>query len=270
VSPDWHVLLRAVVGSKAYGLDHAGSDTDYLSLAAAPTTAFHGLRPPTGKMATRVTQGTGLVQDEVTHEVGKAVTLMLGCNPTLLELLYLPLDCYEVSTPLAAELVRNRDAFSSRQAVRNVFLGYATQQFRKLQAHGTFGADTRRRTDKHSRHLMRLCRQGLQLYATGTMEVRVPDPEAFFAFGNLMALGDDYEPARRLIASTEEAFDRTTSPLPDRPDEARVEAWLRWVRHERWRAEEDDDCPRPDQRAAREVQRRLRRGPRRAARRHLA
>lgn len=234
---DWHVLLRAVVGSRAYGLDHPGSDVDYLAFAAAPTSTFHGLHPPTGRAASRVTHDP----DQTTHEVGKAAALMLGCNPTLLEVLWLPASCLEQRTPLSAELIRMRDAFLSRQAVRNAFLGYATQQFKKLQTRGdgTFSSDTRNRTEKHARHLMRLCRQGLELYQTGTMNIRVPDPEAFFAFGNLVAA--DPDPARRLIASTEELFNQTVSPLPESPDEARVERWLRWVRVERWQMEALDD-----------------------------
>jgi uncharacterized protein len=236
-SADWHTILSVVVGSKAYGLDHVGSDTDLLSLAAAPTTAFHGLHAPVGKEATRVTKGP----DHVTHEVGKAVALMLGCNPTLLEILWLPYDCYRVRTPLSAELIRNRDAFLSRKAIRNAFLGYATQQFKKLQTRddGTFSSDTRNRTEKHARHLMRLCRQGLQLYATGTMDVRVTDPETFFTFGQ--AVVRDVTVGQRLISQTEERFNHAISPLPEAPDEARVERWLRWVRVERWQMEELDD-----------------------------
>ncbi len=226
----WHELLRAIVGSKAYGLDHVGSDTDYLSFAAAPTTAFHGLHPPTGKAATRVTKDP----DHVTHEVGKAVGLMLSCNPTLLEVLWLPVDCYRLRTPLSAELIRNRDAFLSRKAVRNAFLGYATQQFKKLRdsGTGTFGSDVRHRPEKHARHLMRLCQQGHDLYVTGTMTVRVTDPEPYFAFGRDVLL--DSTRARDLITYTENAFDRVVSPLPESPDDARVERWLRWVREEMW------------------------------------
>jgi uncharacterized protein len=234
VTVDWHEVLKVVVGSQAYGLANAGSDTDYLSLAAAPTTLFHGLHPPVGKASTRVAKDP----DHVTHEIGKAATLMLGCNPTLLEVLWLPVECRVVFTDLAAELICDRDAFLSRQAVRNAFLGYATQQFKRLQVSAdgggtyTFGSDVRHRPEKHARHLMRLCHQGLQLYATGTMDVRVTYPETYHAFGE--AVVRDPDVARQLIESTEERFNHRVSPLPERPDEGRVETWLRWVRREIW------------------------------------
>ena len=56
----------------------------------------------------------------------------------------------------------------------NAYLGYAQQQFQRLdrRGDGSFSSDTRKRTAKHARHLMRLCRQGYELYTTGRLDVR--------------------------------------------------------------------------------------------------
>jgi uncharacterized protein len=42
--------------------------------------------------------------------------------------------------------------------------------------------------------------------------------------------GGALDAARRLLADAEQKFDTTRTALPDRPDEATVEAWLLRVR----------------------------------------
>jgi predicted nucleotidyltransferase len=87
-----NVLLAGIVGSTAYGLAGPDSDVDHLGVYAAPTVAFHGLHPPTGKDATLVRHDP----DSTLHEAAKAATLMLDGNPTVTEILWLPADLYEV------------------------------------------------------------------------------------------------------------------------------------------------------------------------------
>jgi hypothetical protein len=218
-----NILLSGIVGSTAYGLAHAGSDVDRLGLFAAPTADLHGLHGPKGSHVTRA-------PDRTLHEAAKWCRLSLGGNPTAMELVWLPPDLYEVRTPLGEELIGIRTAFLSAQRVRDAYLGYATQQFRRLEARGdgSFSADTRKRTAKHARHLKRLCHQGLQLYATGQLEIRVEDPEEYHAFGERVAA--DPSAALPLLRHYEAAFDETRTVLPDQPDEAAVEAWLHRVR----------------------------------------
>jgi len=61
--------------------------------------------------------------------------------------------------------------------------------------------------------------------------VRVDDPDWYRQFGEDAAAGDLIR-ARVLIASTENSMDMTTSPLPEKPDEEKAEAWLQEVRRE--------------------------------------
>ncbi|WP_431892182.1 nucleotidyltransferase domain-containing protein [Micromonospora haikouensis] len=219
-----HLLLSGIVGSVAYGLARPGSDVDRIGVFAAPTVAFHGLHPPRESVVT--------TEPDVTlHEAGKYARLALGGNPTATELMWLPDDCYETRTALGDRLIGIRSAFLSAPRVRDAYLGYAAQQFRKLASRGdgTFSADTRRRTAKHARHLARLVHQGRLLYATGVLEIRLADPERFRAFGERVAGGELAE-ARDLLAEAERDFDTTRTPLPQRPDEATVERWLLDVR----------------------------------------
>lgn len=254
------VLLSGIVGSTAYGLAHEGSDIDRLGVFAAPTVSLHGLHRPKESHVTKD-------PDVTLHEAAKWCRLALGGNPTASELVWLPDELYEVRTPLGDELIGIRSAFLSAERVRNAYLGYATQQFRRLQAaepdasadadagagrtakagagtHSGVDVDVeadvdadlasagraraRARTAKHARHLARLCLQGYELYATGTLTLRLADPEECRRFGERVA--DDPAVALSLVREYESLFDRTRSVLPERPDEAAAESWLRRVR----------------------------------------
>ncbi|MGW1255483.1 nucleotidyltransferase domain-containing protein [Streptomyces sp. NPDC002513] len=218
-----HVLLSGIVGSTAYGLAREGSDVDRLGLFAVPTEQLHGLHRPKESHVTTA-------PDHTLHEAAKWCRLALGGNPTAMELVWLPAALYEVRTPLGEELIGIRTSFLGAGRVRDAYLGYATQQFRRLEARGDgpLPADLRARTAKHARHLKRLCHQGLELYTTGQLTIRVENPDAYHDFGERVAA--DPSAALPLLRSYERAFDETPSVLPERPDEAPAEAWLRRVR----------------------------------------
>jgi len=219
-----NVLLSGIVGSTAYGLATEDSDVDRLGVFAAPTARLLGLHP--------VEQSIVSIKPDATfHEAGKFASLALKVNPTITELMWLPDDLYEVRDELGDNLIAVRRRFLSRAAVRNAYLGYATQQFRKLEnrGDGSFSADTRKRTAKHARHLLRLLAQGLELFETGALTVRLENPGRYRDFGVRVA-GGDLEAAAREIASAEHAFGGVRTPLPERPDEATAEAWLQEVR----------------------------------------
>lgn len=219
------VLLSGIVGSTAYGLAGPDSDVDRLGVYAAPTIAFHGLHPPVGKDASIVKNNPDITM----HEAGKLAKLCLGGNPTVMELLWL--KSYETLTPFGRELIGIRSSFLSAKKVRDAYLGYATAQFKRLESRedGSFSADTRKRTAKHARHLMRLCHQGFILYASGRLVIELENPEVFKEFGETVASGD-IQAARDLISKYEEKFDSIESVLPVFPDEPLVERWLRRVR----------------------------------------
>ncbi|PZG16479.1 nucleotidyltransferase [Micromonospora craterilacus] len=218
------LILSGIVGSTAYGLAGPDSDVDRLGVFAAPTLALAGLNPTD---ESRVTSKP----DATWHEARKYARLALGGNPTVSELVWLPRDLLETVTSLGEELIGIRSAFLSAPRVRDSYLGYATQQFRKLEARGdgSFSADTRKRTAKHARHLLRLCHQGFALYATGEVEIRLTDPQRFLDFGERVAAGN-IDHARQAMADYEDRFNAARSPLPDEPDRAAVEAWLLRVR----------------------------------------
>jgi uncharacterized protein len=221
VTADLNVLLSGVVGSTAYGLAHAGSDVDRLGVFAVPTERLHGLHQPKESYVSTA-------PDRTLHEAAKWCRLALGGNPTVMELVWLPDELYEVRTPLGDELIGIRTALLSAPRVRAAYLGYATQQFRRLQNKGPEGNGAR--VAKHARHLKRLCHQGLELYTTGRLTLRVDDPREYREFGERVAR--DPAAALPLLRHYEAAFDEAVTVLPDQPDEPAAEAWLRRVREE--------------------------------------
>jgi uncharacterized protein len=111
-----NTLLSGIVGSTAYGLAHPGSDVDRLGLFAVDTVELHGLRRHTESVVTKD-------PDLTLHEAAKWCRLALGGNPTVMELVWLPDELYEVRTPLGDELIGIRSSFLSAKRVRNAYLG---------------------------------------------------------------------------------------------------------------------------------------------------
>ncbi|AHH20819.1 nucleotidyltransferase-like protein [Nocardia nova SH22a] len=219
------LLLEGVVGSTAYGLDHADSDTDYAGIYLEPTERLLGLHPPSRERATRKGRGGA---DATYHELGKSMSLMLSCNPTATEILWL--DNYTLTTEFGEELIGLRQGFLSAKRVRDAFFGYATSQFHRLIDRGRFQGSLETRREKHARHTMRLLWQGYELYTTGVLPIRVPDPGPYFEFGQRIVGDPEAKAAQELITHYQLKFDAARTVLPDEPDEAPLEDFLQRVR----------------------------------------
>lgn len=219
-------LLMGVVGSHAYGLATEGSDVDLLGMYAAPTERLVGLRPPVARKAT--SHVTGHTVDMTWHEAGKLANLVLGGNPSAMELLWL--ETYQVTTELGWELISLRRRMLCRQRVKDAYLRFATQQFERLKKDGRFPDVPRDRIAKHARHLLRLVEQGTHLWVVGHLVLRVSDPKRVLDFGQRVADGDT-DAAGTILFRARHTFDTVKSVLPEAPDEAVVEAWLQRVRH---------------------------------------
>lgn len=224
-----HVLLEGIVGSTAYGFAHAGSDIDRLGVFAAPTHAFFGLtRPKESHVTTE--------PDYTWHEIGKWCRLALACNPTAMELVWLPRELYDTMTPFGHELIGIRDAFLSVKAVRNAYLGYATQQFIKMKRtqykmdmHGTTPEEVKAKRLKNARHITRLLVQAQSLAADRELVIRLADPQ--WVWDTAEKIVADPDLADTMITATAKFFDGKTA-LPEEPREDIVEEWLQRLRCE--------------------------------------
>lgn len=200
------ILLEGVVGSQAYGLATPTSDIDLMGVYLEPRDTFLGLHPVLEKNLT--VHKTGEEQDVTYHEVGKFMRLALKSNPSILELLWLPEDCYTQVSPMGEWLIDSRHWFASAELVKNAYLGYATQQFKLLERRGDFGSDMKKRTEKHARHLYRLLIQGFGLYRTGRLDVKLVGLEVMQVqeFGYRVGHENDLDLARAEMAQFEAYF----------------------------------------------------------------
>lgn len=218
--------MRGVVGSTAYGLAGPKSDVDRLGIFAYNTTDMYGLSMPP---ETHVDKDPD--PDMTMHEAAKACRLMLQCNPTVLEILWL--DSYEECWDLGEELISIRSSFLTAKRVKDAYLGYATQQFRRLMQRGgeSFDSDLGpKRVAKHARHLWRLALQGSELHATGKLRIRLTDEEVMTCrnFGDLIT--KQPELGETFMAHAEDKFNAYRSVLPDEPNLDNIETWLHRVR----------------------------------------
>jgi hypothetical protein len=212
-SLDEHVMLRAVVGSRAYGLDGEGSDVDRRGVYLPPAVlhwSLYGVPEQLESVAT----------EECYWEVGKFLGLALKANPNILEVLYSPL--VEHAAPLAEELLRERGRFLSR-IVFQTYNGYVMSQFRKLEQDiRTTGAPKW----KHAMHLVRLLISGIGTLRDGHVPVRVEEHRAALLHIRSGAAPWDEVNEWRLALHRDFNAALATTRLPDRPDYAWANDYL--------------------------------------------
>jgi hypothetical protein len=207
------VMLRVVIGSRAYGLDDERSDTDRRGVYLAPAERQWSLWGVPEQLECDATQ-------ECYWELQKFLSLAVKSNPNALEVLWSPL--VEHATELGLELLALRTACVSRLAYQT-FGGYVLSQFRKLQADLRGGAVKW----KHVMHLLRLQQAGIALLRTGELPVHVDEPTR----NRLLSVKRGEVPLetcdawrRELQTEFDAAF--AASTLPEQPDYALVNAFL--------------------------------------------
>ena len=208
------VIYRAVVGSRAFGLDDAESDTDRRGFYLPPADLHWSLAGVPAQLESDAEQSTY-------WEIEKFIRLALKANPNVLECLWSPL--VEHVTPLAADLRERRGMFLSRVAY-DTFNGYVDSQFRKLQNTLARGDPAK---PKHVMHLIRLLLSGLHLVRTGDLQIRPDDADRARLLAikrGEFALGEADAWRRSLHEELDAAM--PSSPLPDEPDVAAANAFL--------------------------------------------
>jgi predicted nucleotidyltransferase len=208
-----YVIYRCVIGSRAYGLDEAGSDTDRRGIYLPPAKLYWSL----GGAPEQLENPEG---EECYWELQKFLVLALKANPNVLECLYSPM--VETLRPPADELLELRDGFLSR-LVYQTYNGYVMSQFKKLEQ------DLRSRGEvrwKHAMHLVRLLLSGIALLHEGVMPVRVETHrERLLAVRRGQMPWEEVNEWRlQLHRDFDAAFAATR--LPERPDYGRVNAFL--------------------------------------------
>lgn len=209
-------VLSVVVGSRAFGLDVEGSDTDVRSIFLAPTASLWSLtKPPT--------HVDGPEPQRFSWELERFCSLALRTNPNLIEVLHSPL--VQSATTVGEELLGHRAAFLSLRA-HSAYSGYVRRQFDKV------AADDRRGVVRWKRvmHLLRLLLSGETLLRTGVPMVDVGEHrDLLLAVRRGEVPWTDVE-ALRLQLHAQLDLALRGSPLPEDTDAATVDAWLIDVR----------------------------------------
>jgi predicted nucleotidyltransferase len=207
------VILRCVIGSRAYGLEDDASDTDY-----------RGVFLPTAEDHWSLYGVPEVIEcyDTQEHywELQRFLVLALKSNPNVLECLYTPL--IEKISPVGEQLLLMKDAFLSR-LVYQTYNGYVMSQFKKMQA------DLRNQGQvkpKHVMHLIRLLMAGIHILRHGFVPVRVESQRDQLLAIRRGEISLDETEAWRLSLHKEfdQALEETS--LPERPDYERVNDFL--------------------------------------------
>lgn len=214
-----YVILRVVVGSRAFGLDDSESDTDRRGIYLPPGELYWSLYGVPEQIENEQTQ-------EAYWELQKFLIMALKANPNVLECLYSPL--IETASPLAEELLAMRECFLSR-LVYQTYNGYVASQFKKISA------EVRNRGQvkwKHVMHLLRLLNSGITVLREGHVPVRVVEHrERLLSVKRGELAWDDVEAWRVALHHEFDAALAATT-LPERPDYERVNAFLIKARRE--------------------------------------
>jgi len=227
--PPGELVQCGVTGAHFYGFPSANSDLDLKGVHRAPLEALVGLEPP-AETHDVLTDFEDLEHDLTTHELRRALELLLRGNGNLLERFLSPFQLVEGLTSELAELAR----------------GAMSQRFHK-HYRGFFGA--MRREHEREPHLKsmlysyRVALTGIHLLQSGECvgDVRALAPE--HGFGEILeavaAKADGGEKApiepaldaalrdgwNTLEAHLQQALDRSALP-EEPPNRAAVSDWL--------------------------------------------
>lgn len=219
-------IVIAQAGSHLYGLNHPGSDHDTMGIAVMGRVEKLGL-------SCVEQQGK---DDHVVYEITKWIRLAVNGNPTVLQMLWVPLDKtiqWDDRWPRWQEELRQL-VLSER--CRSAFLGYLDGQRKKLindrgqrqDIKAQFGYDT-----KFAMHMVRLGMQGVELLTTGRLELPIFETGADFLKKIRNGVYTEAE-VLQMAAGYENNLKHCPSVLPPSVDLNKINHWLADLYEEMW------------------------------------
>jgi len=124
------IIFEAICGSIAYGTNNKDSDVDLRGLFIWPKNERITIIDIPKEIANDS-------QDIKYYELEKFIKLASECNPSIIELMYLPEDCIKIKTPAMDKLIENRNLFISKKAY-HTFNGYAYSMLHKAKSQNRF------------------------------------------------------------------------------------------------------------------------------------
>lgn len=123
-------VYEIISGSRAYGTFHENSDFDYRSVFSCDPKDI--LDPFYGEETVDTMDGK---EDRVEFELRKFLRLASGCNPNVLEYLFVPESCIKfVNFAFKECILDNRKKFLTMEAEKR-FTGYMTGQISRMKLH---------------------------------------------------------------------------------------------------------------------------------------
>lgn len=236
------LLIRAQVGSHAYGTSTPTSDTDFMEVVAASDQVYLSLDwfGSQGTMEKKEKDDDGnLLSEQTSYELTKFMRLCQNFNPNVIPLLWV--SQYEHVDPLGQVLIDNRKLFNSKRAIDS-FAGYAYRQLEKMgvdnPATGRMGAKRKELRDrfgfdtKYMYHAVRLARMIGEFFSCNGERLLVDrtgvDAEELIAIRNgAWTYDQGREEIIRLLAASKEAA--AVSTLPDEPDKQAIRDLARFI-----------------------------------------
>ena len=127
-------VFMTLAGSHAYGTNQEDSDLDRRGVCIPrKKSLYFGMNPHAFEQKDK--WGSG--DDLCVYDFRKAVDLMLGNNPNMLDLLFSPKHMWEIIEPAWIELYEIRSKFLSKR-VRHTYGGYAFAQLKRIKHHRVY------------------------------------------------------------------------------------------------------------------------------------
>ena len=144
------IMLLGLSGSYGYGTNREGSDVDFRGVTLNLPSDLIGL--------TSFEQFEDRTTDTVIYGFNKFVSLLVNCNPNIIELLGLDDDQYYIRSELGQTLLDNRHLFLSKRAAAS-FGHFADAQLRRLQ--NAIARDSLPQSEREQ-HILRSVRNSLE------------------------------------------------------------------------------------------------------------
>lgn len=121
------IIFKCITGSHLYGTNTKLSDIDERGVFIPPKEYFLGF-------SKRIEQVEDKENDIVYWDIRKFIQLAADCNPTMIEVLWVPQEKWFTASPEWELIVANREFFLSKKA-RWSFAGYAVSQANRIKRH---------------------------------------------------------------------------------------------------------------------------------------
>lgn len=176
-----NLVIGWLSGSFLYGTNTETSDKDYIGVVMPPISAKLGFQKfeeieLSTKKSSVDRKNTKDDIDIKLYSFDKFVSLAMGCNPNIIELLFAPERCICYSTDLGRELMAHNTKFLNMRIAHSL-AGYSFAQMKTLKTKKEnmtgrkdlaekYGYDT-----KFLMHCFRLLYEGIEIMTTGRLQL---------------------------------------------------------------------------------------------------